>query len=195
METSIILTLGNELAAIMQKHVDALRTYLSLESPAALPVPMSVLVAFQHLDSISEIPPNQTSLSLFVEAQVHLHTVNTFLNDMNQPRDEAFAETHAGQILMAMSNWVARSAAGLTHSAVHAVRKLIDPAKPDVLELLGNGLFEARWWAPVPMMDIELLRHTEGIRLEGPAFELRSMPGGLAVRFALVSLPEERMCA
>jgi len=61
----------------------------------------------------------------------------------------------------------------------------IAPAVPDTLDDLGNNIFEAKWAAPVPALDIELLRDTEGVRILGDAFEPRHMPDGIGLRFTI----------
>lgn len=66
---------------------------------------------------------------------------------------------------------------------------LIDPVKPDHLDSLGNGIYEARWWKPVPIMDVELLGYTEGVIIQDRPYEPDTLPGGIAVRFLINIYP------
>lgn len=69
--------------------------------------------------------------------------------------------------------------------SLNKVWALIDPVEPDCLEDLGNGIIEASWWKPVPLMDIEILSRTENIIVQGNPYEPRALPNGLAVRFMI----------
>ena len=62
----------------------------------------------------------------------------------------------------------------------------IHPAIPDTLREVDRGLYEARWWKPVPKMDIEILKHTDGVILEGSPFEPENLSGGIAIQFRLL---------
>lgn len=65
-----------------------------------------------------------------------------------------------------------------------AVWDRIAPAVPDTLLELRSGLYEARWWSPVPALDVKLLLATEGIIIIGSPYEPFDLPMGCAVRFA-----------
>lgn len=67
--------------------------------------------------------------------------------------------------------------------SVDLVWDRIAPVIPDHLEALDGGIFEAQWWQPVPIMDLEILERTDGVILAGPPFEPVHLPGGLSVRF------------
>lgn len=76
------------------------------------------------------------------------------------------------------------------HSSAHqsapdAVWEQILPAIPDRINDLGDGIYEALWWRPYPVMDIEILKRDECVDLLGPAFEPEQLPGGLGVQFRL----------
>ena len=57
------------------------------------------------------------------------------------------------------------------------VWNFILPVIPDTLHELDEGIYEARWWKPVPIMDIEILKRTDGIILEGVPFEPEDLRG------------------
>jgi hypothetical protein len=65
-----------------------------------------------------------------------------------------------------------------------AVWERIAPAVPDVLTELHEGVYEARWWKPVPKMDVEILLGVEAIIIIGRPYEPSDLPMGYAVRFA-----------
>ena len=66
-----------------------------------------------------------------------------------------------------------------------SVWAFIHPAIPDTLHEVGSGLYEARWWKPVPSMDIEILKRTDGVIFEGSPFEPENLCGGIAIQFRL----------
>ncbi|MEP7290456.1 MAG: hypothetical protein ABI835_01680 [Chloroflexota bacterium] len=103
---------------------------------------------------------------------------------MNQPIDVNFEESQMGQVYLQGITWrqIAERKFRLT---LDEAWDLIAPAEPDHLEDLGEGNYEARWWKPVPVMDLEMLKYTDGVFIAGNAFEPKNLPGGLALRFSL----------
>ncbi len=61
----------------------------------------------------------------------------------------------------------------------------VEPAVPDCIEQIEEGVFEARWWKPVPLMDIDTIRHINTIQVVGEPYEPEHLPSGMAVRFRL----------
>lgn len=72
------------------------------------------------------------------------------------------------------------------HRSIERVWETITPAIPDRLDDLGEGVYEAKWWKPVPMMDVELLLSLGVVSIDEQPFEPANLPGGLAVRFSLL---------
>jgi hypothetical protein len=68
---------------------------------------------------------------------------------------------------------------------VSDILRKIDPVDPESIVPLGDGWYEARWCSPVPVMDLEVLRRTEGIEVFGEPFEPDGLPGWMAMRFRL----------
>lgn len=65
------------------------------------------------------------------------------------------------------------------------VLQLIDPIDPDTLQHIGNGVYEARWFPPVPQEQIEALRAAEIVTVSEP-FVPDGLPSGwTAVRFTV----------
>jgi len=63
--------------------------------------------------------------------------------------------------------------------------KSVEPAMPDCIEQVEEGVFEARWWKPVPTLDIDIIRHARTIVVMGEPYEPEHLPAGIAVRFRL----------
>ncbi len=68
---------------------------------------------------------------------------------------------------------------------ISSVWDFILPAIPDTLCELEGGIYEARWWKPVPIMDVEILKRTDGVVIDGVPFEPDTLYDGIAVRFRL----------
>lgn len=78
-------------------------------------------------------------------------------------------------------------AAARQQIALNEVWDMLMPVKPDRLSDLGDGLYEAKWWKPVPMMDVEILVRTDHINVRGHAYEPDTLADGLAIRFTVDS--------
>ncbi|HLV36027.1 MAG TPA: hypothetical protein VKY59_12965 [Spirillospora sp.] len=185
MTTSLRITLSYELKEVIARHFLELGRYISLDEPLANQVPDRVLAALERLSDICYCPPGCASYSLYQEACQCRATLERFLKHMNQEPDKDFEETQIGQIWQRACGWCSE-AGKLFQRTIHEVWDMIAPARPDALDYIGDGVYEARWWKPVPVMDVEILRHTEGIQFEQEPFEPKQLPGGLAVRFAVV---------
>jgi hypothetical protein len=70
--------------------------------------------------------------------------------------------------------------------AVKSVWKLLEPTVPDCLKMVAPGIYEARWWKPVPMMDVEIMQRSEGVNVLETINEPHDLPGGIVVRFTVV---------
>ncbi len=69
----------------------------------------------------------------------------------------------------------------------NSVWDMISPAVPDCLEHLGGGVYQATWWKPVPVMDVEIMKRIEGIDIVSEPYEPKSLPGGVTMRFWVTS--------
>lgn len=69
-----------------------------------------------------------------------------------------------------------------------AVWDFIHPVEPDHMTHIGDDVFEAIWWKPVPTMDIEILQRTEGVKIVRGPYEPEAAAGGMAVHFSIQSL-------
>ncbi len=144
-----------------------------------------VLGWLDQLSGICSQPASASSFSVYLRASALLRNLNDFLDLMNEDRDARFEQSEVGRIWALASDW--RQEARLLHQTLtrDQVWNWIAPAVPDTLTDLGGNVFEAKWAAPVPEMDIELLRGAEGVRILGEAFEPAHMPDGIGLRFTI----------
>lgn len=102
---------------------------------------------------------------------------------MNQSIDSSFEDTDLGCIWAQAEKWCKTAVKHCSRRPVKDVWEVIAPVQPDSLQEFEDGVYEARWWKPVPMMDIELLLRTDGIDPIGKPYEPDDLSGGIGVRF------------
>ena len=178
-------TLYNELTDIIAKHVAEISAYvpdLSYDSETA---PAELLDRVDRLVEITNIPARSATTEHYVEACECQDSLAAFLSVMNQTVSRNFAEdTMIGNVLAQAERWRKDVARELEQTTTD-VWELIAPVAPDHLADLGNGQYEARWWKPVPVMDVEILKYTEGVSICTEPFEPPELSGGLALRFSI----------
>lgn len=189
METSLHSAVTHQLNHIIVNHLQELGSYISFAESIENQIPTSILADLERLIVICTTSPQLTSPALYEEACQRRGNIEIFLERMNQKADAAFAKTHVGRILTRANEWCSRAAEQWFQLPIREVWNLLAPVEPDHLEALGNGQYEARWWRPVPMMDIFILQRTAGITIHGEPFEPKHLPGGLAVRFSVQPSP------
>ncbi len=168
---------------IIARHLGEVRQFVTFASPVEQQIPDDLFASVEHLRRIWESESTVSEFSSREEVRQCLATIERFLRQMNQPLDAEFRESQLGQIWLRAHEWLRKAARDIL--TIRDVRRLLAPSAPDVLVDLGNGLYEARWWRPVPMMDVEILKRTEQIELHGKPFEPSNLPKGLAVRFSV----------
>jgi hypothetical protein len=182
--TLLRTVLSQEIRAIMMKHLDELVPYIPAGIQAIQKAPESVLGCVERLLTICEVSPEEASYDLYTEASECYEAFEDFLKSMNQMIDSDFKDMAIGEIWAQANQW-RQQALKQFQLTLPEVWTSIAPAAPDCLVDIGNGQYEARWWKPVPMMDIEILKHTEGVSIHGEPFEPPNLEGGLACRFSL----------
>jgi hypothetical protein len=180
-------TLNHEISSMIDRHLMELSSYLDKEALSKIQIPEDLLHSFERLAVICENSAEGPSPFLVQEARDCLKIVDAFLKNMNQDIDVAFEQTIIGQIRIQAVAWLGSH----FHPTIEVVWELIKPVQPDHLEELENGVFEARWWKPVPIMDVKMLSYTPGIQIQGQPFEPTHLSGGLAVRFLVVDNIEQ----
>ncbi|MAS38329.1 MAG: hypothetical protein CL610_30310 [Anaerolineaceae bacterium] len=184
MTASLQYTLRHELREVIARHLAAIGHYINFNQSPNDQIPDGILLNLERLSDICQGSPDAASAELYKEACAHLADVEAFLKHMNQQLDAEFEATHIGQIWRLAVDW-RREAGQRFQVTLPQVWKLIAPVVPDCLDEMGNGLYEAKWWKPVPVMDIEILQYTEGIHIHGQPYQPKHLPGGLAVRFSV----------
>jgi hypothetical protein len=173
-----------EIRLIIVEHIEELKQYIPAELQVEGTIPENVVLCLRRLSEIQAFPPDSASYELYAEACECRQKLRDFLQRMNQSIDGDFAQTHIGQICVQTDLWC-QAAAAHFQPKLQDVWDFIAPVRPDMLMELDGGNYEARWWKPVPMMDIEILKRTEGVVIQGEPFEPTTLPGGLAFRFSL----------
>lgn len=190
MATSLHSAVMHQISHIVARHLGEVSHYVPLAVPAEPQVPPSVLMCLSRLDVLCSSPAAMALSGTYAEVRQALDTVTGFLRHMNQPLDEAFWSTPIAEIVLRASEWCERLGYHRTAPPRSAIWKLLAPAQPDHLRDLGDGVYEARWWTPVPMMDIEILERTAGIQVLGDPYEPPELPCGIALRFAVVPVTD-----
>ncbi len=187
MAGSLSRTLQYELTQIIDRHLEELRGIVPLSASAANP-PEDIVGCLQRLVEICQHTSPEQARKLAGEAQACQARVERFLELMNQRFDPPFWQTEIGQILEQSRAWRRAVALGETPAqTAESVWDLIAPAKPDHLEVVSDGVYEAQWWKPVPQMDVYLLKHTEGVVIHEEIKNPKGLPHGLAIRFSVLS--------
>lgn len=181
---TIRTTLQDEIRDVIYKHLEELGEYFRSPRDVGSMRCDQVVSCIERLAEICEYDPDTVSIELYGEACSCRHSVEMFLKSMNQCFDSEFRRTEIGKIWDQSQIWCHR--AGIQYRmSLHDVWDVIAPVSPDYLNDLGDGLYEARWWKPVPTMDIEILKYTDGVVINGDPFEPPNLSGGLALRFSV----------
>ncbi|MBX3061552.1 MAG: hypothetical protein KF726_01165 [Anaerolineae bacterium] len=178
----MLTQINNEVLGIINRHFEELRRYTTFTVPTSREVATYIKEIVKKLSTLSLYDPELVTEHLYREVRELLTHLEEFLHEMGQPMDAEFRFTCLGQLWQYVSDWctdVERQNLPLDQE----VWSLISPAAPDCLEHLGDGYYEAKWWHPVPMMDVEILSRTEYVTTYGQPYEPKGMPNGLALRF------------
>lgn len=178
----------DDVRTIIDRHMNALSGYFPCGNALALDVPMQITSSVDLLLDIVQYPPYALSDERYSQIFDSQQTLLHFLHTLNQPIDARFSETHVGRLLSRAGDWL--RATHCERLSQRDVWTFIAPVKPDCLEAVGGGQYEARWWKPVPVMDIEILKRTDGVSLQAEAYEPRHLIGGLAVRFSITTVDQ-----
>lgn len=190
MATSLQPAVMHQISHIVARHLGEVSHYIPLAIPPEPQVPSFILMCLAKLDSLCTFPPASAPAGAYGDVCRALDSVANFLRHMNQPLDESFWATPIAEIVLRASKWCEQ--AGCQHITLSrgALWKMLAPAQPDHLRDLGDGVYEARWWTPVPMMDLEIMQRTAGIHIIGEAYEPPDLPCGLALRFSVLSIQD-----
>ena len=172
-----------EITDMVTAHFAVLNEYVAFAPPPVETLDC-LLARLERLSDLCSINAADVSFDQYHEVREDLDELTAFFHQVSQDTDAAFTTSQVGQIWLQSHMWCDEAGKRFQLSS-DAVWSLLDPVKPDHLKDLGQGVYEARWWKPVPMMDVELLRYTEGIVLQGQPYEPDNLPRGIAVRFSV----------
>ncbi|MBX3085232.1 MAG: hypothetical protein KF716_26600 [Anaerolineae bacterium] len=178
--------LYNQLQDMIIRHIEEVSRYIVIGKIAVDQVPQEIVDSLEQLDDLCNLSPKHASYLEYETIRFHLGCLETFFQHMNQPLDLHFQHTPVGRIWWRAKMWNEQATKIVIDVPIRTVWQILEPAVPDCLHALGNGLFEARWWKPVPMMDVEIISRTEGLLMMGDPFEPADLPNGIAVRFSVL---------
>lgn len=187
MEYPLSTTLSSEVHQIIRDHIDRLSHYTNLTETGESEETREVIYCFERLAQICDCPPDTYAYTSYEEAIQRLSIVEEFLRLTKQQKDSAFYKTYLGHIYAQANRWCSTMGREFG-SSVDQVWELIAPVMPDCLSEIQSCVYEAKWWKPVPLMDIEILKRTEGVIVYGDSYETYDLPNGLAVRFSVKSV-------
>ena len=173
-----------QVRSIVREHVAALEPYVGfggeMDGKAA-----AVLEWLERLSDACRRPPENASVAQVEQVGDDLEKLDDFLRLMSQVLDAEFETTPVGAVWSRALVWVNAASRKFNHFTRDQVWDWIAPAIPDSLDDLGHNVFEAKWAAPVPQMDIEIFRRTEGVEIQGGPIEPENMPNGIGFRFSI----------
>jgi len=177
--------LRSEIFEIVRHHLGEVSRYTLSETGQNHEL-QSLVLSLERLAEICSATPQISNSSVYEEAIQCLSTVEAFLTFTHQQKDAVFYETYIGGICAQADQWC-RTMLKQTVSSIDRVWQLIYPVSPDCLSEVQPSMYEAKWWRPVPLMDIEILKRTEGIIIYEEASEPFDLPKGLAIRFSVLA--------
>lgn len=179
--------ISHQIKDVITKHLENLNHYLAFSEPLEGLVPDNILHSIGRLVAMTQADPEKATASELEDMYCCQRELEAFLRLMNQEVDAAFQETQLGRILAQAASWW-NVATQKNTIPLKTIWELLSPAQPDCLNELGDGVYEARWWSPVPMMDVEILQRTEGVLIQSEPIEPQNLAGGLAVRFSVYNV-------
>lgn len=181
-----------ELHDLIAQHFQQLVAYDVVAGSLPFSVPDRVVQCVEFLSAacatLPSAPPPQ---HIYIEVSECRREIGDFLELVGCGADELFEDQEISRILTQARAWCEAAKNYNEGVATNTAWEVIAPVKPDHLTKVSADIFEARWWKPVPWMDIEILRRTEGVIIEDEKVNPDDLPGGIAVRF-VVRKPNSR---
>lgn len=184
MDNQLTQAISVEVNELIYNHIGEMQTYVNYPNLQDMQPPETIIALFGRLAEICSEAPETVSFDRYLDAQDCLSEIKSFLKVFNCDIDAEFEATKAGQLLASSTDWC-RKAAKHSQISLDDVWDTISPVMPDHLEQIGENTFEAKWWSPVPIMDVEILQRTEGVIILSAPGEPEDLPGGLSIQFAL----------
>lgn len=186
MENTTRTAVARELQDCIAQHVERLFELQIVAGSFTLSVPPNVLASVESLSLLCAAPPTDPLLAeKYEEVCACIDEIKHFFQIIHYNEHNLSENRQAARILAQAQDWCQAAAARMAQAGLDGVWELIDPVKPDSLSQISAEVFEALWWQPVPWMDIEILRRTEGVIIQDEIVSPERLPGGAAVRFAV----------
>lgn len=182
MITSSKLAIHEQVSSLVRQHIEALEPFLGDACQADHEI-VNVYGWLDQLSCLCRVPPETAPTELYEQVVSYLGLLKDFLRLMNQKLDWAFGSTPIGAIWSRSEAWCKAAQREYHLFTCDQIWDWIAPAEPDSVEELGDNIFEAKWAAPIPAMDIEIFQRKEGVEICGEPSEPANMPNGIAFRF------------
>jgi hypothetical protein len=183
--SSLQTTLRQQIIAIVRDHAATIEAYV-VPSPRQEELVAALCVSLCRLAEIAKTAPENALREQFAQAVRDLEQVQAFLQLMDHESCVDFQNSSIQKMVSEAQIWCQKFQRSRTMINRNDVWDRLTPCTPDYLEELAMGVFEAVWASPIPVMDIEILKRTEGVMLLGEQYEPKILPGGVAVRFSVV---------
>lgn len=185
MENTTRTLVARELRDAVAQYAACLRDLRLAADTITLDVPEDVLSGIAFLAETCTAPPAAPDIgNTYYEVRACLDRLKGFLALIHYNKYDAQTDHSVSRIVAQAQDWCQAAARAVI--SLDGVWRMIDPVKPDSLARTDAEMFEAVWWQPVPWMDIEILRRTEGVIIHDEVINPDTLPGGVAVRFAVV---------
>ena len=176
--------IGLQIAEIINNHFRELESFVGVPLSRTIQVPEAIIHSFSELILICNEIPSEVSFEDYHDACRYLNEINDFLRVFSQEQDVDFEDTELGRLIVQTMRWCKEVSKKYQYSLDDVWNK-IAPSVPDHITMIDYDVYEAQWWHPVPMMDVEILKRTEGIDIVSTLTESKNIQGGLSVRFKL----------
>ena len=183
-----------EIDSMIGHHVDQISYYIG-STIDWQPRCDRLLEALDEIASMVCSPPEMLSTANFIRITELIEAVQAFLTLINQDVDSDFRSTEFGGFLTQVAAWYWTENLTRGYTTLDQVWEFIAPVSPDNIQTLGNGVFEAKWAAPVPSMDIEIMLRTEGVHVYGDVFQPSNLPNGKGIRFSVLPALVLSLCS
>jgi hypothetical protein len=185
LRSSLYSSISEQIITIACEHAAKIERYAHPSSQQEELI-ASLSLALNRLADTVQFAPEDASKSQYSQAVQDCKCVEAFLELMDQKMDSQFQNTPIGKVITDARNWCCKVEKSRTIVNRDEIWEKLTPCTPDHIKALSEGIFEAVWAAPIPWMDVEILKRTEGVRVLGDVYEPKMLPGGMAVRFLVI---------
>lgn len=182
MNTSQTQVIDLQVKEFIHAHIKELESYLGCTLTRDIQTPDTISRWLNQLSALCNSSPEIASFENYHDARQYVNEISDFLMVFKQDTDPSFEETELGKFIRRAKQWL-NKVSKRHQLSFDDVWNRIAPASPDHIAVIDQDVFEAQWWSPVPMMDVEILLRTEGVKIVSPVSEPPKLAGGISVRF------------